>query len=208
MLPLQQQLCTEIVTRLRQNPHLTFYATVPYLEQRTVTTRPHMDAVVNYLRTQGIASNYALDMDRWSFRRAQLPPPYCVLVCGGRNAGPDEAEHVYVVLDALQAERPISKLVHGGASGIDTFAGQWARKRNIPTAVHKPDWNNITVPGAVVALNSRGKQYNKLAGFIRNQKMLDDEKPDVVIAFAGGPGTADMVLRAKTAGVKVVELVD
>jgi hypothetical protein len=34
--------------------------------------------------------------------------------------------------------------------------------------------------------------------------MLDMEKPDLVVAFPGGRGTADMVRRAKAAGVRVV----
>lgn len=37
--------------------------------------------------------------------------------------------------------------------------------------------------------------------------MLDLAKPDVVVAFKGGRGTADMVRRAREAGVKVIEVV-
>jgi hypothetical protein len=36
--------------------------------------------------------------------------------------------------------------------------------------------------------------------------MLDEGKPDLVVAFPGGTGTADMVKRAELAGVKVVKL--
>ena len=43
------------------------------------------------------------------------------------------------------------------------------------------------------------------AGPVRNARMLV-EKPDLVIAFPGGPGTADMVRRARAAGVEVVEI--
>jgi hypothetical protein len=35
--------------------------------------------------------------------------------------------------------------------------------------------------------------------------MLDEFRPDVVLAFPGGRGTADMVHRAIAAGVRVVE---
>ena len=41
------------------------------------------------------------------------------------------------------------------------------------------------------------------AGPIRNQEMLDKGKPDLVIAFPGGKGTADMVGRALRTGVFV-----
>jgi hypothetical protein len=36
--------------------------------------------------------------------------------------------------------------------------------------------------------------------------MLEEGKPDVVVALPGGRGTADMVRRAKDAGVKVIEV--
>jgi predicted Rossmann-fold nucleotide-binding protein len=41
---------------------------------------------------------------------------------------------------------------------------------------------------------------------MRNQQMIDDGKPDVVIAFPGGSGTADMIRRAEAAGVKVIRM--
>jgi Lhr-like helicase len=36
--------------------------------------------------------------------------------------------------------------------------------------------------------------------------MIDEGKPDLVIAFPGGRGTADMVGRARKAGIRVVEI--
>ncbi|KWT72357.1 hypothetical protein APY04_0151 [Hyphomicrobium sulfonivorans] len=36
--------------------------------------------------------------------------------------------------------------------------------------------------------------------------MLDAGRPDLVVAFVGGRGTADMVRRARAAGVKVREV--
>jgi hypothetical protein len=45
----------------------------------------------------------------------------------------------------------------------------------------------------------------KAAGPLRNQRMLEAFNPDMVLAFPGGRGTADMVRKAKRRGVKVVE---
>jgi DNA-binding MurR/RpiR family transcriptional regulator len=48
--------------------------------------------------------------------------------------------------------------------------------------------------------------YGKAAGPIRNQRMLDEGKPDLVIAFSDLPttsGTYDMIKRAKAAGIPV-----
>ena len=36
--------------------------------------------------------------------------------------------------------------------------------------------------------------------------MMLDEKPDIVLAFPGGRGTADMIARAEQAGVEVIKI--
>jgi predicted polyphosphate/ATP-dependent NAD kinase len=46
----------------------------------------------------------------------------------------------------------------------------------------------------------------KAAGIIRNQRMLDEGKPDLVIAFQGGDGTADMVRRANKSKIPTIIL--
>jgi len=50
------------------------------------------------------------------------------------------------------------------------------------------------------------RTHGKAAGPIRNQQMLDEGRPHLVVAFPGGTGTADMVRRAKAAGVPVMEV--
>ena len=40
---------------------------------------------------------------------------------------------------------------------------------------------------------------------MQNHRMITEGAPDLVIAFAGGFGTADMVEQAKAAGVEVIE---
>ena len=46
-------------------------------------------------------------------------------------------------------------------------------------------------------------KYGRAAGPIRNQKRLE-EKPELVAAFPGGKGTADMVRKGKQASPEVV----
>jgi hypothetical protein len=36
--------------------------------------------------------------------------------------------------------------------------------------------------------------------------MIDQGRPDLVVAFPGGRGTADMVRRARAAGISVIEI--
>jgi hypothetical protein len=50
-----------------------------------------------------------------------------------------------------------------------------------------------------------GTKSGKKAGPLRNQRMLDEGRPDLVVAFPGGGGTEDMRCAVK-AGVSVHEV--
>lgn len=113
-----------------------------------------------------------------------MPEALRVLVCGGRDYA--DAQNVAKTL----ATYPIGALIQGGAAGADRLAKLWAMKHNVPLSEFKADW----------------LKNGKAAGPIRNQRMLDEGKPDLVIAFPGGRGTADMVRRAKAAGIRVIEV--
>lgn len=121
-----------------------------------------------------------------------------VLVCGGRDYA-DKAK-VDAVLDELQP----ATVIEGGASGADRLAKSWcdAQGGAVEHLQFAADWGNITRPGAIVRVKN-GRRYDAAAGSVRNQRMLDEGKPDLVVAFPGGTGTADMVRRAKRAGVQV-----
>lgn len=108
-----------------------------------------------------------------------------LLVCGGRNYL--RGDVVFWTLDRAHAHRTISLLIHGGADGADTLAGAWAMERGIPCEIYPANWH----------------RDGKAAGPIRNQYMLEQARPDGVLAFPGGRGTADMVKRARAAGVLV-----
>lgn len=109
------------------------------------------------------------------------------LVCGGRDY--DAALAMHAFLDAFHAETPISLLVQGDARGADRMAATWAASRGVHYAAVPALWN----------------RYGNAAGPRRNAAMLL-LRPEVVIAFPGGSGTADMVKQAKAAGVPVLEV--
>lgn len=109
-----------------------------------------------------------------------------VIVCGGRDY--NDAATMFRAL----TEHGVTWLAEGGANGADWLARHWALSQSprVPVTTYPADW----------------EQHGKAAGPIRNQFMLENAKPDAVIAFPGGKGTADMVRRAKAAGVCVIEV--
>lgn len=118
-----------------------------------------------------------------------------VLVCGGREF--DDWNLLNKTLLKLTYDNGTGVdpdevvIIQGGAKGADFLGRVWAKHHFGVTQEEYPaDW----------------KTYGKAAGSIRNQQMLDEGKPDLVIAFPGGVGTADMVRRAKKAGVEVIEV--
>lgn len=113
-----------------------------------------------------------------------------VLVCGGRDYR--DWPQLSSTLNRLHAEREFSEVIHGAAPGADTLSDSWARSRGI-------------VPRRFIAL---WQTEGKAAGPLRNQRMLDEGQPDLVVAFPGGRGTADMVRRAQQAGVEIVVVGD
>jgi len=109
-----------------------------------------------------------------------------VLVCGGRDF--KDWQLLHAELDNLKP--PATHIIHGTARGADKLASDWAQSRNIPETRFRAEW----------------EIFGRAAGPLRNQKMLMEGKPDLVVAFPGSAGTADMVRRAKAAGVRVIEL--
>lgn len=121
-----------------------------------------------------------------------------LLVCGGRNFV--DVPKLWNYLDGFAKEQPEPgvRLVIDGASddvtgpykGADYWAHQWSLARNIPHVRCHAKWD----------------AEGRAAGPIRNTEMLKRHEPDVVIAFVGGSGTADMVRKAKAAGIKTIEI--
>jgi hypothetical protein len=110
-----------------------------------------------------------------------------LLVCGGRDF--DDAAFLFRILDDLHREHRFREFMQGGARGADALAKEWAMtKGDLKCFEIKADW----------------KKYGPAAGPIRNQQMLE-WGPDLVVAFAGGTGTAGMVALARAAGVPVIE---
>jgi hypothetical protein len=110
-----------------------------------------------------------------------------VLICGSRNY--KDRNQIRTILNQLPSDCII---IQGGASGADAIAAHVATCQGKEVITFKADW----------------KTHGKAAGPIRNQQMLDEGKPDLVIAFhediESSRGTKDMVRRSREAGLPVL----
>jgi hypothetical protein len=102
------------------------------------------------------------------------------LVTGGRAYA--DRGRVFHHLDAFDP----AGIIEGGAVGADRFAREWAIERQRPYATVPAHWDTL----------------GRAAGQIRNGWMLLF-RPDVLLAFPGGRGTAGMVRRAMAAGLRI-----
>jgi hypothetical protein len=116
-----------------------------------------------------------------------------VLVTGGRDFTDRDA-----VARAMAPYAPRGRelldasehiVIHGGCpTGADHLADEWCDVFGVRKRVYAADW----------------RQHGRAAGPLRNARMIAEGRPDVVIAFPGGRGTADCVRKAQAAGVPVV----
>lgn len=111
------------------------------------------------------------------------------VICGGREFS-DSQMFDRVMSDLMLMRGCPTRIVHGKARGADTLAQLWAERMAIECIAVPADW----------------KTHGYAAGPLRNKKMLDEYRPQAVIAFPGGRGTADMVARAKKTACDVIEI--
>jgi hypothetical protein len=109
-----------------------------------------------------------------------------ILVCGGRDY--TDMATLYRVLDAALRSGPV-EIIQGGAKGADRLAKTWATDRGVFCQTFEAEWD----------------RHGRAAGSIRNRQMLTEGRPNMVLAFPGGRGTANMVKQAQERGVLVVK---
>jgi hypothetical protein len=111
-----------------------------------------------------------------------------VLVCGGRNFC--DAIFICTELDRLHQRFAFDTVIEGDARGVDRIAGEWARARGLKLVEFPANW----------------KDDGRHAALIRNERMLQEGKPDLVIAFPGGGGTSHTCWKAEQAGIAVIKV--
>jgi hypothetical protein len=110
-----------------------------------------------------------------------------LIVCGGRYYFNREA--VFSALHWCAEVYGWLTIIEGGAIGADRLAREWAQLHYHGLVTVKAEWD----------------VYGNSAGPLRNEKMIVSGKPDGVIAFPGGDGTADMKRRAVQHGLPLWE---
>lgn len=114
-----------------------------------------------------------------------------ILVCGSRSWS-NLAVMRQTLCKAAEGHHSIT-IINGAARGADRMSSELAELFLWHSAEFPAQWD----------------KYGKAAGPKRNQKMLEEAEPDLVLAFVDKPisksrGTYDMVSRALAAGVTVI----
>ena len=88
-------------------------------------------------------------------------------------------------------EHGVLTIIEGGAVGADTFAGEWTCiQRSCQLVTEYANWENMADPPDRSAI----------------RRCSTITRPNLVVAFPGGRGTADMVLKARRAGIEVIQI--
>ena len=134
-------------------------------------------------------------IDARDFRRARkdretqahLPDGTLIAVTGGKTVG--DADAVWSTLDMARAKYGDMVLLHGGGPGVEKIAASWADARGVNQVVCRPDWNT----------------HGKAAPFRRNDDLLN-MLPKGVIAFPGSGITGNLIDKARTLGIPVMQI--
>ncbi len=107
-----------------------------------------------------------------------------VLVCGSRRW-----PHYAVMEERMKLIPPPVVIIEGEAKGADIMARRIAERLGYVVVRFPANW----------------VRYGRGAGPRRNQQMLDDGRPDLVLAYPmpDSVGTQDMIDRARKAGIPV-----
>lgn len=108
-----------------------------------------------------------------------------VIIAGSRNV--TDPRIVDRAVKASGWHMDITEVIHGGARGVDTLAGAWARGFDIPVRAFPANW----------------REHGRAAGPIRNRIMAEHGQALIAIWDGESRGTKNMIEEAKRRGLKV-----
>ena len=110
-----------------------------------------------------------------------------ILVCGDRNW-----HNIGIIERELRKFDKDTIVIHGDCRGADKLGAFVAERLGLRVKPFPAKWHI----------------YKRGAGPVRNQQMIDEGRPELVLAFheniSESVGTIDMIKKAKRAGIKVV----
>ena len=118
---------------------------------------------------------------------AHLPDGTLIAITGGKTV--TDADAIWAALDKVRAKYPDMVLVHGDGPGVEKIAARWAEARGVAQVVCRPNWN----------------AHGKAAPFRRNDDIIN-LMPKGLIAFPGSGITANLVDKARQAGIPVMDI--
>ena len=127
-----------------------------------------------------------------------------VIVAGSRHITDYQLVSSIITNTIQKYNIEVTEIVSGCANGVDALGEQWALENGIKVEPMQAEWDDITVPNALVKTNKWGKEYNAKAGFQRNEAMA--AYGDILIAIWDGKssGAKDMIKCAKNHGLFVL----
>ncbi len=110
-----------------------------------------------------------------------------LIIAGGRYL--DDVALIRRALGSAHALKPITVLIHGGNGALGITAEDWAREMRLHVVRYPANW----------------RELGKRAEAIRNVFMLEDSRPDLLLALPGGTDPADLINSAFGAQVPVID---
>lgn len=114
-----------------------------------------------------------------------------IVAITGSRSWADRSLLSAVLTDRFRVSPDTFEIHVGDAKGADTTALLWARTTGVQATVYTADW----------------MKHGKAAGPLRNRAMLDEGKPDLLIAFRRGrssKGTDGCVKEARARNIPVL----
>ena len=123
-----------------------------------------------------------------------------IIGCGGRLGQKKGFGWVWNHLDDLSKTDDITLVITGAGGRTDEMISQWADNRGVDQIQCPANWKKRGRNG--------GPHRNTL--MLRILKMHNDRtfEPMAVVAFPGGPGTANMISQAAEIGVRVIGITE
>ena len=119
--------------------------------------------------------------------KKQKPPLITLAIVGSRTF--NDYDKLKEEVDKFIDENDINvqQFVSGGANGADTLAEIYAKRKELPIIVLKPDW----------------KKHGKSAGYLRNKDIINEATHCIAFPSKQGKGTQHSIELAKQKGIPI-----